>query len=302
MAESIYERLKSGDVNVEERRLDIKKQWHHSQSNRAKDEIREEFCKDICALANSSYPSSGYLIFGLSPDSPFLFSAPIPMDEASLQQQIAAGISPVPEVRFCSIQLSGTRLDAAVVLPTLKGLPYVARYKNNLWIPWVRQGSSTRSASHLDLVSMFDFRAAEVRQAIPRLKIVAPVNWAGNWSAGVWAWSPSEGAPKSGAPISGLHTTLRFMNSGLLPTALVSLSARLEWSEGSFALSSSCNVVNNWPIHLPERAGSDLSVTFYFRDQIPDRADEATRLTIIGTDLDDRIHEFEFDKQEIGVS
>jgi len=90
IARSAYERLKAGDPSVEERQLDVKREWHHANQSRSKDEMREEFCKDICALANSSYPSSGYLIFGLSSKTPFAFDAPMPLDEASLQQQLAA--------------------------------------------------------------------------------------------------------------------------------------------------------------------------------------------------------------------
>jgi hypothetical protein len=299
LAESLYERLKTGDLNVEERRLDIKKQWYHKQSSKSNKEVLEEFCKDICALANSCYPSSGYLLFGLATAAPFVFEAPIPQDEASLQQQLGSGISPVPDVQFSNFHVAGIRISAATISPSAKGLPYVAKYKDNLWIPWIRQGTSTRSASHLDLVSMFDLRKGAEHQAVPQLSVARRLEWASNWGLRNVHWSPFDDAPISGELVSGLHTTLQIRNAGLLPTALVALSAKLEFSNGEIVISDSCGLAEGWPIPMPERAGGDLTVTFYFKACNIDNLSDVVSLEIVGTDLDDKSHVLDIEAPQI---
>lgn len=289
---SLYERLKDGDSAVEERRLDIKREWHHANSSRTKDEIREEFCKDVCALANSSFPSEGFIVFGLSPHPPFAVDASMPLDEASLQQQLAAGISPPPQIRFSTAECAGAKLCVAVITPSLRSLPYVARYKNNLWIPWVRQGSSTRSASHLDLVSMFDLRGEHDRSAVPRIDLLDSI-WADNWSTGAPHWASSSGRPRGSGPNPGLQCKLRLVNAGMIPTALLHMSATLEWPDGGTVTSGDCYAAS-WPLPIPERDGRDANAMFSFPGGLPASHESVSRLLIRTTDLDQKRSEFEF--------
>jgi hypothetical protein len=302
LAKSLYERLKSGDANVEEKLIDIKKQWHHAQLSRPRDEVREEFCKDICAIANACYPSSGFILFGLSTDAPHIFSSQLPLDEASLQQQITGGISPAPEVRFEQFQLDGVWISAATISSSLRNLPHVAKYKSNLWIPWVRQGSSTRTASHLDLVSMFDLRREAEQRAIPRMSVVGQLKWAGNWSINNNAgrWSPSGEAPKSNDPVSGFNTTIQMTNAGTLPTSFTALSLKILFKDGTEAVSSSCFPVGGWPLEAPGRSGRDYHVTFYCRTAKQYPSSVIDQVTIIGTDIENERHSFEIDREAFG--
>jgi Putative DNA-binding domain len=294
---SVYERLKTGDPSVEERRLDIKREWHHANTSKAKDLVREEFCKDVCALANSSYPSEGYLLFGLQASPPYAIDAPLPMDEASLQQQLAAGISPPPRVRIVMVSCGGAQLCALEVSPSRRSLPYVARYKNNLWIPWVRQGSSTRCASHLDLVSMFDLRREAESRALPRLNLLDAI-WSGNWSISTTHWKPQVGRLEGGSANPGLQCHLRLINAGTLPTALFELSATLRWSDGQEVSSANC-LSPSWPIPVQQRAGDDTNTIFFFDEKFPAPCREASSLMIRAKDLDEGIHEFNFPEARI---
>ena len=293
IVETSFQRLQSGETNIEEKLLDIKKQWHHVSTRKNNSEKKEEFCKDICAMANSCYPSSGYIIFGLSTTSPYIFESKLPMDEASLQQQIMSGISPAPDVKFIEFDINGTTISVAVISSSLRKLPHVARYKSNLWIPWMRQGSSTKSASHLDLVSIFDYKEIYRNKSEIKFSVQEKLKWAGNYSVGnKGSWNDMEKAPKGRDPLSGFSVNLRIANVGTLQTALTNVELEIEFDDNSLIKNTACYYINSsWPVEISQRSGVQFVVILYFKDDyasiVKSKKKKAKQFILSVTDIDD---------------
>ncbi len=135
---------------TEDQKTDWKKRWYDLKEQQAK----EEFRKDIAALANSCGEGPGQLVIGLKEGS--FFDAPLPKDEAELQQ-ILKEISPPPNASFEEIVVRGDSGEARVtvvsVLPPYDR-PYVSKRGDLSLVP-VRRGSSTGTATRFELDSFY---------------------------------------------------------------------------------------------------------------------------------------------------
>lgn len=157
---------------TEDQSLELKQKWPEFRHPNQKDEFR----KDIAALANSCGDGPGHIIFGLKEG--YFSDAPLPYDEAVLQQ-IIREISPPPSVSFEEITVregvDKKKISLVTVLPPYDR-PYVTkRGEQNL--VYVRHGSSIGTATHIELDKFFQ---AQVR--LPELS-ASWEYWPG-WSLG----------------------------------------------------------------------------------------------------------------------
>lgn len=116
---------------------------------------RNEFIKDIAAMANSQSPELVRLILLGVSETGELFDSPLPTDEANLQQTLSA-ITPQPSVRFHCLTIEQKRITVAEVRSPFDR-PYVVRVDDIHIIP-VRIGSSTRTATRFILDSFYQER------------------------------------------------------------------------------------------------------------------------------------------------
>jgi hypothetical protein len=122
------------------------------------DEKRGEFVKDIAAIANATFHSDGYLIYGVNPANPALFEGmSSSRDDANLQQLVQGKIDPPVQFVYYEIGYAGGHIGIAHVRRSMKR-PHII--KANLGrlrdgqIP-IRRGSSTGGITHAELVECF---------------------------------------------------------------------------------------------------------------------------------------------------
>jgi hypothetical protein len=118
-------------------------EWKRQWWDFSKQQQKDEFTKDICALANSSTRDLKRIIIGVGANGQ-LYDAPLPIDESVLQQRLQA-INPHPNVLFSEVVLEGSRLSIIRVVEPFDP-PYVASYGNKN-IVFCRQGSSITTAT-----------------------------------------------------------------------------------------------------------------------------------------------------------
>jgi hypothetical protein len=125
--------------------LEWKRQWWDLRSPGGKAEFR----RDVASLANSAR-GSGILIVGLKEGR--LYEAPLPCDEAELQQLIRA-VVPTPNVSIEALALEGTTVSVLTVSPPFDR-PYVMQW-NDLNAVFLRHGSSIASATRFELDAFY---------------------------------------------------------------------------------------------------------------------------------------------------
>lgn len=107
-------------------------------------ESRKQFLKDIAAMANSrSTEPIRRIVVGVD-KSGRLFEAPLPIDEAQLQEVLKA-ITPHPNVHFDVLEIGSHTITVIEIRPPYDP-PYVAQFASDNII-WVRTGSSTTTAT-----------------------------------------------------------------------------------------------------------------------------------------------------------
>lgn len=131
--------------------LEFKRAWWSLANSRAGD----EFVKDLSGLANSlgRADEPRRIVVGLASDGT-LHNAPLPCDEASLQQRIGASIDPMPSTHFLPIDVEGMRLCVIEFRPPFDP-PYVAKLHDGSHRVYIRVGTSVSTASRRQLERMF---------------------------------------------------------------------------------------------------------------------------------------------------
>lgn len=120
---------------------------------------RHEFVKDISAMANATGAVPRHILVGVAP-SAVLHTAPMPEDEARLQERLHA-ITPVPHVSFQQVDVRTVVVTVISIDPPFDR-PYVARLgKQNAIL--VRAGSSTRTVTRADLDRWYGARRESAR-------------------------------------------------------------------------------------------------------------------------------------------
>lgn len=147
----IIERSIKG-LNVETTNVDIKKEWWDLTAVAG----RDEFLKDICAMANNTSNDS-FIVVGLD-EKGNTYNQPLPFDEAVLQEKHKDKIEPRVKIKFIEEEVSG-RIISILVIPHSTNRPHIVKSYNNRrnFIP-VKSGSSTQPASRSDLDKMYQER------------------------------------------------------------------------------------------------------------------------------------------------
>ena len=145
---SIIEKVRNG-IEVERSGLDLKRKWWDFQ----KDSGVEEFLKDICAMANGQTGDS-YIVIGVD-EKGSLYDAPLPEDEANIQQRHKDKIEPRIHLMVDEYVIEGKHVSVITIPHSMNRPHVIKRYSNwRHWIP-VRFGTSTLTASRLDLDEMY---------------------------------------------------------------------------------------------------------------------------------------------------
>ncbi len=115
-------------------------------------ESRKQFLKDIAAMANSrSTEAIRRIVVGVD-ESGRLFDAPLPIDEAQLQEVLKV-LTPSPNMHFGVLEIESRTITVIELRPPYDP-PYVVRFSNDNFI-WVRAGSSTTTATRFILDSYY---------------------------------------------------------------------------------------------------------------------------------------------------
>lgn len=139
--------------------------WKRKWWDLAAPASQDEFVKDIGALANalSDATRPRYVVLGLDPDGT-LHPAPLPRDEAAIQQLLQARIEPTPTVRFTLRAVNGVAVTVVEILPPFDP-PYVCKAGVQYRV-WVRLGSSTGTATRRHLDRMYETNGASRRPSL----------------------------------------------------------------------------------------------------------------------------------------
>lgn len=105
---------------------------------------RNEFVKDIASMANANSRDDRVILVGVGNGGQVL-DAPLPEDEANLQQRLQA-ITPTPHVLFKILALADGKRVSVIEIHEPFDKPYVTRSNNQNTI-YVRQGSTTTTAT-----------------------------------------------------------------------------------------------------------------------------------------------------------
>jgi len=147
---------------TEDQNVDWKRQWPKFKEH---DKAKEEFRKDIAALANSCGEGPAHLIYGLKEGK--FYDSPLPQDEAEIQD-ILRKITPIPKVHLSVIALEDAgekkTVCAVEILPPYDR-PYVTQINKHNVVP-IRIGSSTSTATRFDLDALY-----KAPSRFPRLEV-----------------------------------------------------------------------------------------------------------------------------------
>jgi len=131
----------------EDEEFDAKTAWWNLKNK----DSQEELAKDIAGFANSHNEKDSVIICGLGKHG--LQEAPLPRDEAQIQELIKNKILPQPRIRIQEHKIEGFRISTIEILGEFDR-PYVAK-RNNRNMVWIRQGSRTGTATRYDLDQMY---------------------------------------------------------------------------------------------------------------------------------------------------
>ncbi|MCC7385955.1 MAG: ATP-binding protein [Deltaproteobacteria bacterium] len=144
--EAIIEEVRAG------RQEDTATEFKGSWWNFTVEASQKEFVRDVTALANANTKERRIIVVGLDA-SGALHDAPLPEDEAKLQQRLAS-INPHPTVSFTEIKLVDAGANKTLTVVEIQSPfnpPYVAKLNNAHHSVYLRRGSSIGTASRSEL-------------------------------------------------------------------------------------------------------------------------------------------------------
>ncbi|MDZ4856696.1 MAG: ATP-binding protein [Nitrospirota bacterium] len=122
------------------------------------DDKRGELIKDICAIANASPLSYGYIVYGVDPRRPDpLIGVSSNYDDSRLQQLLRGKIEPAPSFLYYEVS-AGTKTVAVIQVAPNKKRPFIinadiGRVRRGQIV--IRRGSSTGGIAIKDLFEFF---------------------------------------------------------------------------------------------------------------------------------------------------
>ena len=122
------------------------------------DDKKGELIKDICAIANASPLSYGYMIYGVDPRRPDpLIGISRNYDDSQLQQLVKGKIEPLPSFLYYEVS-AGTKTVAVIQVAPNKKRPFIisadiGRVRRGQIV--IRRGSSTDGIAIKDLFEFF---------------------------------------------------------------------------------------------------------------------------------------------------
>ncbi len=141
--------------------LEFKRSWWAFDQDRAKAEFR----KDVAAMGNAHAAADRprHIVVGVDGATGTLFDAPLPVDEARLQE-VLKPVTPRPRVRVDRHLVEGMVVSVIVVEPPFDR-PYTVAEGDRDFV-YLRRGSAIGTAGRRDLDAMY-----ESRRRVPRLAV-----------------------------------------------------------------------------------------------------------------------------------
>jgi len=155
----LVSQIKQG-LKIEEDKLDLKREWYDLKNNDSRD--RDEFCKDIAAMANTTGPP-GYIIIGIDEKSGSLFDSPFHKsgldDKSKLRDIVVKRVDLPPrfDVKEVQVEDSGQKITVSVIsVPPSIDKPHFVRKYGNIqnYIP-IRKVTGIYPASRSDVERMY---------------------------------------------------------------------------------------------------------------------------------------------------
>ena len=229
---------------TEKRKLEVKSKWYDLRKN---SEDKDEFCKDITAIANTPGPE-GYIIIGVDEKNGTITHSPLSKcglnDEALLHDIITKKVKPPPQFEVEQIKSHDkNKIVSLIKIPPSQEKPHViGLYKNiQCFIP-VRHGTKIVPANHADLEFMYyDRKNIEPDYRIGFLLIQRVLSFGG----------------KSLDNDTVLHTTLNFLlqNTGRYPIAISSASLTFEPIHATNLIGQLKSKLRNWRAEIWRNLG-----------------------------------------------
>jgi predicted HTH transcriptional regulator len=132
--------------------------WKRDFGHPVDDDSRGEVIKDICAVANASALSYGFIIYGVDPRrSDPVVGVSKPYDDAKLQQLLQGKVDPQPSFLYYEVS-AGPKTIAVIQIAPSKKRPFIIRVdlgKIRKGQIVIRRGSSTDGVTLTDLADFF---------------------------------------------------------------------------------------------------------------------------------------------------
>lgn len=165
----IIETLSQG-INPESSHLELKRQWGDIKKSKAK----EEFVKDLTALANTRGDGNRHLIFGLKGRK--IYNASLPTDESDIQQLVNSNVDPPFSFEVREHKFEDKTITVLTIFKSDNRPHIVKEHNKREGCVFVRRGSTITFANRNELDEMYSER--EVRDS-PDLRCEITSDFAG---------------------------------------------------------------------------------------------------------------------------
>lgn len=157
------------DINPEGPHLELKRKWGDFSNQKYK----EEFIKDLAALANTYGDGDRYLIVGLSGSK--LFNEPLPEDESNIQQMVSGNLDPPFRFEIAQHEIEEKFVSVITVFKSSNRPHVVKEFKKRKNCIFVRRGSTIAYANRSELDEIYSERY-EKRESDLHCEIIS--DWA----------------------------------------------------------------------------------------------------------------------------
>lgn len=149
---------------IERDKLDFKRQWYKLKNKKSPDPDRDEFSKDICAIANK-IGLTGFIIIGLDEKTGNFYDSPLIKsginDVAQLRDILANKVDKIPNFELDKIEIFEGRTKSKKIIsiieipPSLEKPHILYNYKNYKNYTPIRKGTQIVTANRSDFELMY---------------------------------------------------------------------------------------------------------------------------------------------------